>query len=238
MNRPHGGKLRQRLVTLREFGIVVVAAMMALVAGCNSIPPTQVHQPMTMRPAPRPLPDANNGAIFQPDNIRLALYEDRRARHIGDTLTIQINEKNVASKKGTTTASRVASDRTGVTTLFGVPGKSFQGLSVDASSNNKLEGKGESTANDAFTGTIAVTVIDVYPNGNLLVSGEKILGFGQGTEYLRFSGVVNPSNIDKSNAVSSTQVADARVEYRGTGIVDEVQVMGWLQRVFLSVLPF
>ena len=83
-----------------------------------------------------------------------------------------------------------------------------------------------------------MTVIEVLPNGNLLVSGEKQIGINQGSEFVRFSGVVNPATISPANAVSSTQVADARLEYRGNGYIDEAQTMGWLARFFLTFLPF
>jgi flagellar L-ring protein precursor FlgH len=109
---------------------------------------------------------------------------------------------------------------------------------LSASSDNTFEGKGDSASNNAFTGTIAVTVIEVLPNGNLLVSGEKQMNINQGGEFVRFSGVVNPMNVSAANSVSSTQVADARMEYKGTGYIDEAQTMGWLARFFLSVLPF
>ena len=89
-----------------------------------------------------------------------------------------------------------------------------------------------------FTGTITVTVIDVFANGNLLVSGEKQVGINHGSEFIRFSGVVNPNNITSANSVNSVQVADARVEYRGSGQIENAQNMGWLSRFFLNVLPF
>ena len=81
-------------------------------------------------------------------------------------------------------------------------------------------------------------MIEVYPNGNLLVSGEKQVTINQGTEYIRFSGVVNPLNVGAANTVSSTRVADARIEYKGRGYLDESQTMGWLQRFFMSASPF
>ena len=83
-----------------------------------------------------------------------------------------------------------------------------------------------------------MTVIEVLPNGNLVVSGEKQIGINTGSEFVRLSGVVNPTTILAGNVVSSIQVADARLEYRGTGSVDEAQTIGWLARVFQSVLPF
>ena len=87
-------------------------------------------------------------------------------------------------------------------------------------------------------GTITVTVIDVYPNGNLLVSGEKMVAINQGNEFIRFSGVINPNNVTAANTVQSTQVADARIEYRGSGFIDESNTMGWLQRFFVAIMPF
>lgn len=110
--------------------------------------------------------------------------------------------------------------------------------SVTASGVQKFEGKGDTSQKNALLGTLTVTVIDVLPNGNLLVSGEKQMGINEGTEYVRFSGVVNPSTISSANVVTSTQVADARIEFKGRGEMDSAQAMGWLAKFFLSVLPF
>ena len=78
----------------------------------------------------------------------------------------------------------------------------------------------------------------VQPNGNLLVSGEKQMLINQGNEFVRFSGVVNPNTINSLNAVYSTQVADAKIEYSAKGYINEAQNMGWLQRFFLNVAPW
>ncbi|MGB0127017.1 MAG: flagellar basal body L-ring protein FlgH [Rhodocyclaceae bacterium] len=200
-------------------------------------PPTSVHQPMSVRPASRTAPAVANGAIFQAGYVR-PLFEDRRARYVGDTLTVQLAEKTQASKKASTSADRDQTLALSVPTVIGVPGKSFQGVDVEASNKNKFAGKGDSAANNDFTGTITVTVIEVLPNGNLLVSGEKQLSINQGDEFIRFSGVVNPNNVTGSNTVQSTQVADARIEYKADGVIDSAQVMGWLSKFFLTFLPF
>ena len=210
----------------------------ALLAGCSTVPPVMVHQPMTARPVPQPQAPGGNGAIYQAGYTSRSLYEDRRARYVGDTLIIAINEKMDASKKTSSDASRSTSNDFSVPTIFGLPGKSFQGATLSATSSDSLAAKGDSSSNNAFTGTIAVTVIEVLPNGNLLVSGEKQMGINQGSEFIRFSGVVNPNTVSSANTVSSTQVADARLEYRGSGYLDEAQTMGWLARFFLSVKPF
>jgi flagellar L-ring protein precursor FlgH len=100
-----------------------------------------------------------------------------------------------------------------------------------------LSSKGGANAANTFNGVITVTVMDVLPNGNLMVSGEKQMLINQGTEFIRFSGVVNPRTVSTNNTVPSTQVADARIEYSAKGYIDEAQQMGWLQRFFLNVMP-
>ena len=228
--------------------LVLIAGLLAclVAAGCNTVPPTQVHQPMTARPAPvaQPQPQAGNGSIYlaaypaQPYYGYRPLFEDRRPRNVGDILVIQINEKTAASKKSDSSAERNGNTSFGVTALAGLPGKSFLNSALEANSANKFDGKGEASSNNDFTGTITVTVIDVLPNGNMMVSGEKQIGINQGSEFIRFSGVVNPATITNGNSVSSAQVADARIEYRANGYIDEAQVMGWLARFFLTFLPF
>mgnify|MGYP001324573918 CR=1 FL=1 len=98
--------------------------------------------------------------------------------------------------------------------------------------------KGQNTSANDFTSSLTVTVVEVLPNGNLLVSGEKQIGLKEGDEFIRFSGVVNPNNVTASNTVQSTQVADARIEYKANGFIDSAQARGWLSRFFLSFLPF
>lgn len=209
----------------------------ALATGCASVPPTNVHQPMSARPAPRYEAAPGNGAIYQAGYGR-ALFEDRRARYVGDTMTIRISENTAATKKANNKLDRSASNSASVSTLTGLPGKGTLGLGLETSTANAFEGKGDASNTNTFTGTITVTVIDVYPNGNLLVSGEKQLSIGQEQEYVRVSGVVNPSFVDASNTIDSSKVADARIEYKSSGQLSDGMVMGWLGRFFLSVLPF
>lgn len=216
-------------------GVVLAAVFLG---GCTTVPPVAVHQPMTARPVSAAEAPGGNGSIYQAGYTSRSLFEDRRARNVGDTLIITINEKISASKKSSSTADRKGSSSLTVPLLGGLSAANILKTPISGSSDSTFEGKGDSSANNAFTGTIAVTVIEVLPNGNLLVSGEKQMNINQGGEFIRFSGVVNPANVSASNTVSSVQVADARMEYKGTGYIDEAQTMGWLARFFLSVLPF
>jgi len=209
----------------------------AVLAGCQSVPPTNVHQPMTARPSARPDLASNNGAIFNP-MVSRSLFEDRRARYVGDTLTINIVENTSASTSSSSSANRTSSLSASVPTISGLPGKNFQGIAASAETENDFAGKGAAAAKNVFTGAITVTVIEVLENGNLLVSGEKQVAIGHGQEYIRLSGVVNPTFISATNTIASSRVADARVEYKESGYISEAQVMGWLARFFLSFMPF
>ncbi len=216
------------------------ALALAGLAGCAALqatPPTAVHQPMSVRPEPRTAQASQPGAIYQSSFSR-PLFEDRRARFIGDVITVNLVEQTAASKKSSATAERNASLSASITALAKLPLKGLNSLDATASDASKFGGKGDAAANNTFTGTITTTVIEVLPNGNLLVSGEKQIAVNQGNEFIRFSGVVNPVYVTGSNTVQSTQVADARVEYRANGYMDEAQTMGWMQRFFLTVMPF
>lgn len=214
--------------------------LLALTAGCASIyptPPTVVHQPMSVRPEGRAQMPQATGAIFQAGATR-PLFEDRRARHVGDLITINLVERNTAQKAANTSAARGSSVSGGITAASRVPLAGLAGMNLEAGIDSDFEGDGASSANNLFNGTVTVTVIDVYPNGNLLVSGEKQMAINQGNEFIRFSGVVNPTTVTTANTVQSTQVADARIEYKGSGVLDESNTMGWLQRFFMVVSPF
>ncbi len=213
-------------------------AVLTGLSGCVTLPapPTIVQLPMTtVTPQPEPAP--SNGAIFQAGTHDRPLFEDRRARIVGDTLVIVLNERTNARKQSNSSVSKNGSLNFGVPPIvFGVP--ITKKVDIGASSANELDGTGEAASTNNFTGTITVTVLKVLPNRNLLVSGEKQMGINQGTEFIRFSGVVNPVSVTSTNTVSSTRVADARIEYRGNGYVSEAQTMGWLSRVFMNIWPF
>jgi flagellar L-ring protein precursor FlgH len=219
---------------------IFAAALLAIATtGCISVtPPTSVHQPISVRPNVPAAAPRSDGAIYAAGLSGGLLFEDRRARNIGDTLTIVIAEKTDASKKSNTNTGRNSNNTFGVTALAGLPGKSLLGSNLNATSGFSFDGKGESASANGFTGTITVTVTEVLANGNLLVSGEKQVGINQGSEFIRLSGIVNPTQLTATNTVQSTQLADARIEYRGSGAVAENQQTGWLTRFFLNVLPF
>jgi flagellar L-ring protein precursor FlgH len=190
-------------------------------------------QPTSARPMLVDTGAATEGAIYNNATYR-PMFEDRRARHIGDILTISIAEKTAANKTGASTGNK-----TGSATL-NVPGplQGRLGASIGTSSGTKFADGDTQTASNAFTGTMGVTVSEVLPNGNLIVVGEKQIAMNKGVEFIRFSGMVNPDTIQPGNVVASTLVADARVDYRTNSQIDRAEVTSMMSRFFQSMLPF
>ena len=186
-------------------------------------------------PAP-PAPAANNGAIFQAASYR-PLFEDHRARLPGDTLTVQIVEKVSATAKSTSSVDKGGTLSASVTALPGVRPAAFARATADGTSANTFEGKGSTESSNDFSGTITVVVRGLLPNGHLLIAGEKQIGVNQNVDVLRFSGQVDPRSIQPGNTVPSASIAHVRLEQRGRGQQAEAQAIGWLSRIFLSVMP-
>lgn len=227
--------MRRRVQSLPLGAALALGAL----AGCTTLDPkVEFPTPTTVRPAAPAYAPPANGAIFQADAPQRPLFEDRRARHVGDTIVITINEKISASQKSSSSTNRESDVSASIPVVKGLPGKSFQGAELGAKTGNKFAGKGETANDNLFTGTITCTVIEVLPNGNLRVAGEKQIGINRNTETLRLYGIVNPATILQGNVVSSNQVADARIDYRGNGYINEAQTQGWLSRFFNSFLPF
>jgi flagellar L-ring protein precursor FlgH len=218
-------------VRLRTFA----AALLVLALGACSVTPSSIVMQPTRAAYPyaEPGAPAASGAIFQSSAYR-PLFEDRRARHVGDVISIVITEKTNAVKAGASSGNKSGSVN------FGLPGpaQSRLGGTVSTSAASKFGDADNQSASNAFTGVIGVTVVEVLPNGNLLVAGEKQIGMNKGVEFIRFSGLINPDNIATGNTVSSTQVADARVEYRTNSQIDRAEVASMASRFFQSLLPF
>lgn len=217
----------------------VALAVIVSLAACETLdarPPVDVAEPTSVRPEAVVRPVVNNGAIFQASHYR-PLFEDHRARLVGDTLTVQIEEKVSASQKSTSSIDKTGELSAGVTALPLVSANSFARAGVAGSSSNTFAGKGSTENTNDFSGVITATVIEVLPNGHLLIAGEKQIGVNHNVDVLRFSGQVDPRVIQPGNSVASALIANVRIEHRGRGAQADAQGMGWLSRFFLNVLP-
>lgn len=222
--------------TKRLLGSVCMIASV-LLAGCSITPKPIIDQPITMRPLPEaPREKGNPGAIFQTAAYH-PLFEDVRARAVGDSIIITISENTNSSNTSANATSKSASTSFSAPSFLGATASKIANANIATKTANSVSEKGADAFGNTFNGTIAVTIIEVLPNGNFRVSGEKKLAFDRDTEYVRFSGVVSPATIAQGNTVPSTQVADAKFEYRTNAHIDASEFMSIMDRFFLSILP-
>ncbi len=182
-----------------------------------------------------------NGSIYQAGTFRPP-FSNVVGRNIGDMITVILNESTRAGKQGSNSSSKSGSFKGAVSGSGGYPFIPFIGNSSatgSATTDSKLNDAGSETASNNFNGSVTVQIIDVQPNGNLVVSGEKQVSLDRGVEYIRFSGVVFPYQITPNNQILSSQVADVRVEYRSSSQLDAAAIMSSFSRFFqIIALPF
>ncbi len=218
---------------LPAFGLVS-----ALLAGCvATTPKVDVAEPTQARPSAAAYAPVNNGAIFQAGGYR-PLYETHRARMVGDIITVNISESVSAKQETTSSLEKKGSVSSTITAVPLVRADQIAKLGAAGASTNKFDGTGSTEATGRFTGTITATVIEVLPNGHLMIAGEKQIGVAKNVDVLRFSGQVDPRSIQPGNSVLSSQIANVRIEHMGRGAQQDAQGIGWLARFFLSISPF
>lgn len=224
-------------------GLKLAAALSAAaLTGCMTMPQppkvdlVEARPSHTERIAPLP-PLPNTGGLFSQARYRPG-FEDVRARLVGDSLTIQIVENISASQQSTSTIDRASKNDATISAFPFLSAAQVGKASLGTASDNAFSGKGGTQSANTFTGTITATVIQVLPNGHLIVTGDKQIGVNHNVDVMRFSGMVDPQFIQPGNVIASTQVANARIESRGRGQQDEAQAMGWLSRFVMNVMPF
>ena len=208
-------------------------------------PPAVISQPQ------------NTGSIYLNTN-NINLFETVKAHRVGDILTIVFDEKTTGKKETKTEDKKQMNAALSTPTVFGkavsidpITGNAvadtgwgltdelLQALELSVQSKNDFKSKGKSEQKNSLTGNIGVTVIEVLPNGNLVVHGEKLVTINQGDEYIQLSGTIRGRDVGLDNKISSSKVANAQIVYSGVGLTHDSNSAGWGSRFFLSdVWPF
>jgi flagellar L-ring protein precursor FlgH len=235
---------------MKDLNRFLIFASVILATGCMSNTAKRDPEYAAVRPVAIEKVENSDGAIFDARS-NIALFEDYRARRVGDILTVNLEEQTDAEKETETKISKSNSNSITNPTLFGttpqfdLPGKlplastDDNNLAFSLGSEHSFSGAGDSDQSNKLSGSISVSVVEVLPNGNLLVRGEKVITINQGNEYIRISGMISPRDIDADNAISSKRIADAQISYVGDGPTQDANVMGWLGRFFVSaIMPF
>lgn len=226
---------------LARFLLIALYGLLAF--GCVPYQFVQPNHP-DYQPVPvniPPQPPINDGGIFR-DQTAVHLFQDLKARRIGDIITVVLSERTQASKSANTEITKESDVGLPNPTLFGRPlslGMSGTTLGIEQTGQREFTAESDSEQNNSLTGVISVTVNNVLPNGNLVVTGEKWINLNQGDEYIRLTGIIRPEDISAGNEIESGKIANARIGYSGTGALAESNVQGWFSRFFSSPLwPF
>ncbi len=214
---------------------LLVFLLLPMLVACASSSEIQRQSHMATQHVMPPAAAEANGSIYHA-NTSLHLFEDVKARRIGDLITILLEEKTNASKKASTSAKKNTDVAIPNPVLFGrgVTDKGVPILNTEVNSSLDFSGEGDSSQSNSLSGNITVTVVNILPNGNLVVEGEKWLTLNQGSEVIRITGIVRPIDVSPQNTVLSTSIGNAEITYSGKGMVADSNKAGWLTRFFNS----
>ena len=218
---------------LLKRALPLLGILLAVPACAKSKPPTGFEAAL---PAPPPAPRVADGGIFSVSAGYAPLHDGRRARVVGDPLTVMLVE-NTSTSKGTSAQTK----RSGSAGITPPTAGLLSFLNPDAlklGSQSSFNGGGNASQTSSLEGELSVTIAEVRSNGTALIRGEKRLLLSQGQEWIQFTGIVRLADIDAENRVVSSRVADARVEYSGNGAVQRSSRPGWLARFFDVISPF
>ncbi|WP_084628208.1 flagellar basal body L-ring protein FlgH [Silanimonas lenta] len=218
----------KRLLPALVFPLLAACGHGAMIRGdVQPLAPVAVMQ-VPVQPVAAP----TAGAIYR-EGPGLRLFTDRKAREVGDIVTVTLTERTQASTRANTKIAKEST--TGMSgQLFGAPvtlgGRDL--LNNSLSTSRDFAGDGNSTQSNQITGTLTAQVVQKLPNGNLVIQGSKELTLNQGNELIQVQGIIRPSDIGPDNTIPSTRVADARIVYGGRGPMARSNAMGWLDRFF------
>ena len=224
--------------------LILLFCISALLGGCANTDLTQktlTHSP-DFAPVYPLASDANRiptGGIYgnrQSD----AWFGRGRNFQVGDIITVLLDESTQAARTSNTDLSREAKNTglpTGLSTEVGKISPFLQGIDL-SSSGQTSKGKGVADQKATLKGSLAVTVVEVLANGNLMVRGEKKLGLAEGTEGIQVSGIIRPQDVGPNSTVQSLRLANAQIAYRGNGDVANAAKAGWGTSALHRFWPF
>lgn len=217
---------------LRKLALLIAMALLPAPAFAKP-PPAGFEAAL---PVPAPTLRAPDGSIFNASAGYAPLHEGLRARAVGDPVTILLLESTTTAKSASSKTQR--SGGASITPPVAFPFAWLNPASLKAASQSSFNGQGQAAQTSAFTAELSVTIAEVRANGTALLRGEKRMLLSQGKEWVQFSGIVRLADIDQDNRILSTRVADARIEYAGSGAVQRASREGWLSKLFSLVSPF
>lgn len=217
--------------------LLAAATLLPALVACASYPglagDVRPLQPMVVQDvAMQATAEPTAGAIYR-EGPGMRLFTDRKAREVGDIVTITLVENTTATANATTAVTKESTTGTSGT-VFGLPvtvgGQDV--LNNNLNTSRDFAGNGNTAQSNNVSGSVTAQVVQRLANGNLVVQGSKRLRLNQGDELVQIQGIIRPADILPDNTVLSTRVANAEIVYGGRGTVARSNAMGWLDRFF------
>jgi flagellar L-ring protein FlgH len=216
--------------------------LLALLQGCMTEPVD-----MVLRPSPEFQPvyplaadrqQVATGGIYKTRQGD-AWFGRGRNYQVGDIITVLLNESTQAARTQNTDVKRESSNTlpSGFNTKIGAMSPFLNGIDVNSNSNAS-KGTGKADQQASLVGSVAVTVIEILANGNLMIRGEKKLGLSEGTEVIQVSGIIRPEDVGPNSTVQSRRLANAQIAYRGSGDLANATRAGWGTSLMHKFWPF
>jgi len=222
--------------------LLALAAIVYLLQGCATEPVDMVLRPspdfQPVYPLASDRPKVATGGIYS-NRQSDAWFGRGRNYQVGDIITVLLNEATQAARTQNTDVSRESKNSlpSGMNTKIGSMSPFLNGIDVTAN-NNSSKGAGKADQQASLSGSVAVTVVEILANGNLMVRGEKKLGLSEGTEVIQVSGVIRPEDVGPNSTVQSRRLANAQIAYRGSGDLANATRAGWGTTLMHKFWPF
>jgi len=223
---------------------IACACILCSFSACATRPDSVIPE-AKLQPVPVVKPNYTPGSLWPGENSRNSLFADNKARYVNDIVTIIVDESSSGQNKASTNSSRDTKTNAGISALLGVDTSILNAnptmgasIAVGGTSTNSLKGTGDTSRGGTLQARITSKVVRVLDNGNLLLEGRRQMTLNEEDQYIVITGVVRPEDITADNLISSSQIADARIVYTGTGVLHDKQRPGWLTRVLDWGWPF
>jgi len=183
-------------------------------------------------------------SLWKEDASPTSMFADKKAHRVGDIVTVVIQENNGTSRNNNTTTSRTSGVDASINTFLyspaasGLMTKSGQMPAMSMTGKNTFNGGGQIANQETISAQIAVKVIDVLPNGNLVVEGRRQTAFSGEKQEAVLRGTVRADDVTSTNTVFSYNIADASIQYISHGALTDSQNKGWFTKVWDKVSPF
>ncbi|MBU4316037.1 MAG: flagellar basal body L-ring protein FlgH [Proteobacteria bacterium] len=240
--------MRQIIIENKNKAMLFMLALVLLSVGCSSKiqmvePPMKMAREEAFRAESKP--QLNEGSIYQEASAFTDLFVNPKAKRVGDIITIKIVENSTAKNNASTNTGRSSSLTGQLNSMFNLENKytptqnTFNPFgAINAGLDTEFKGSGTTSRSGDLSAYITAKVVDVLPNGNLMISGTREVQINHEKQYIMLQGTIRPRDISPENVILSTYISEAKIAYSGSGVVDKRQRPGWLANILEVAWPF